>query len=94
MIDNYASSRLIKEAINIGYRYIDTAEVYGNEEGVGLGIKQSGIDRENIFITTKLHAEIKNYEESVHAINISLEKLCVEYIDLMFIHSLSHGLIF
>lgn len=87
MIDNDAFSRLVKEAINIGYRHIDTAEAYGNEEGVGLGIKQSGIDRENIFITTKLHAEIKNYEEAVHAINISLEKLGVEYIDLMLIHS-------
>lgn len=87
MIDNEAVVQVVKDALEAGYRHIDTAEAYFNEEGVGRGIKESGIDREAIFVTTKLEGDIKNYDEAVHAINASLERLDMNYIDLMIIHS-------
>lgn len=77
----------VNEAIKIGYRHIDTAQAYGNEAGVGKGVKASGIKREDMFITTKLAAEIKSYKEAVTSIDSSLMKLGLDYIDLMIIHS-------
>ena len=77
----------VKNAISLGYRHIDTAEAYGNEYEVGFGIKESGIKREDIFIQTKLHAEVKSYEAAKVEIEDSLRKLGVSYIDLMIIHS-------
>lgn len=75
------------EAVKMGYRHIDTAQAYENEHGVGEGIRNCGIAREELFITTKLAAEIKSYEEAVRAIDGSLEKMGLDYIDLMLIHS-------
>ncbi|HRP33222.1 MAG TPA: aldo/keto reductase [Agriterribacter sp.] len=77
----------IKDAVAIGYRHIDTAQAYGNESGVGKGVKASGIKRNEIFVTTKLAAEIKSYKEAVTSIDASLKKLGLEYIDMMIIHS-------
>lgn len=87
MIPDTQTADAVKEAIQLGYRHIDTAQAYENERGVGEGIRTSGVAREELFLTTKLAAEIKNYEEAVSAIDISLEKLGVEFIDLMIIHS-------
>lgn len=87
MIDNEAVVQVVKDALDSGYRHIDTAEAYLNEEGVGHGLKESGVNREDIFVTTKLEGDIKNYEEAVKAIEKSLELLNVDYIDLMIIHS-------
>lgn len=87
MIDNEAVVQVVKDALDSGYRHIDTAEAYLNEEGVGRGLKESGVNREAIFVTTKLEGDIKNYEEAVKAIEKSLELLNVDYIDLMIIHS-------
>ena len=87
MIDNEAVVQVVKDALDSGYRHIDTAEAYLNEEGVGHGLKESGVNREYIFVTTKLEGDIKNYEEAVKAIEKSLELLNVDYIDLMIIHS-------
>ena len=87
MIDNEAVVQVVKDALDSGYRHIDTAEAYLNEEGVGRGIKESGINREDVFVTTKLEGDIKNYDEAVKAINESLERLDMAYIDLMIIHS-------
>lgn len=87
MIDNEAVVQVVKDALDSGYRNIDTAEAYLNEEGVGRGLKESGVNREDIFVTTKLEGDIKNYEEAVKAIEKSLERLNVDYIDLMIIHS-------
>lgn len=87
MIDNEAVVQVVKDALDSGYRHIDTAEAYLNEEGVGRGLKESGVNREDIFVTTKLEGDIKNYEEAVKAIEKSLELLNVDYIDLMIIHS-------
>lgn len=87
MIDNEAVVQVVKDALDSGYRHIDTAQAYLNEEGVGHGLKESGVNREDIFVTTKLEGDIKNYEEAVKAIEKSLELLNVDYIDLMIIHS-------
>lgn len=86
-IDNDAVVQAVKDAVHLGYRHIDTAQAYQNEEGVGKGIKACGVDRKELFITTKLAAEVKSYEEAVRAIDKSLETMGLEYIDLMIIHS-------
>ena len=80
-------AQAVKEAAKIGYRLIDTAQAYGNETGVGKGISQCGVKREEMFVTTKLAAEIKSYKEAVASIDGSLKKLELDYIDLMIIHS-------
>lgn len=77
----------VKEAAKIGYRLIDTAQAYGNESGVGQGIRECGVKRGEMFVTTKLAAEIKSYKEAVTSIDGSLKKLEFDYIDLMIIHS-------
>ena len=80
-------AQAVKEAAKIGYRLIDTAQAYGNERGVGKGISQCGVKREEMFVTTKLAAEIKSYKEAVASIDGSLKKSELDYIDLMIIHS-------
>jgi diketogulonate reductase-like aldo/keto reductase len=80
-------AQAVKEAASVGYRHIDTAQAYGNESGVGKGIKTCGVKREDMFVTTKLAAEIKSYKEAVESIDSSLKKLGLDYIDLMIIHS-------
>lgn len=87
MIEDSDVGKAVESAIKIGYRHIDTAQAYQNEAGVGEGIKASGIKREDLFVTTKLAAEVKDYEGAKKAIDESLEKLGLEYIDLMIIHS-------
>jgi len=87
MITGADAERAVKDAIELGYRHIDSAQDYGNETEVGAAIKASGIKREEIFVTTKLAAGYKTYQEAVDAINGSLNKLDLDYIDLMIIHS-------
>ena len=77
----------VKEATKIGYRHIDTAQAYQNENGVGEGIRAIGVNREDLFVTTKLAAEVKSYKEAVASIDESLKKLGLDYIDMMIIHS-------
>lgn len=77
----------VKEAVRLGYRHIDTAQAYGNERGVGDGVRTCGVAREDMFVTTKLAAEVKIYKEAVASIDGSLKKLGLDYIDLMIIHS-------
>ena len=72
--------------MKIGYRQIDTASFYGNEEGVGKGIAQSGVDRKDIFLVTKLWNDDHGYEETINAFNKSIKKLGVDYLDLYLIH--------
>lgn len=86
-IANDDAAQAVKEAVRIGYRHIDTAQAYQNEAGVGIGIRTCGINREELFVTTKLAAEVKSYDEAVASINRSLKTLGLEYIDLMIIHS-------
>ncbi|WP_343210566.1 aldo/keto reductase [Anaerolentibacter hominis] len=79
-----------KEAIIAGYRHIDTAQAYHNEQSVGDGIKEglaaAGLKREDIFITTKLWCDRKDYEDTKAAVRESIEKLGCEYLDLLLIH--------
>lgn len=86
-IDDDKVAEAVRNAIKIGYRHIDTAEAYGNERGVGEGIKTCGLAREKIFLQTKLHAEAKTYDQAKKEIELSFKKLGVDYIDLMIIHS-------
>ena len=78
--------RSVSDAISVGYRLIDTAHIYGNEEFVGAGIKQSGIKREELFITSKLWVDDSGYESTKKAFETSINKLGVEYLDLYLIH--------
>lgn len=83
-------AQVVKDAIEIGYRHIDTAQAYGNERGIGEGLKACSIKREDLFITTKLAAEVKSYNDAVASIANSLKLLGLDYIDLMIIHSPKH----
>lgn len=83
--DDIAAS-VVATALEIGYRSIDTAAIYGNEAGVGKGIAQSGISREALFVTTKLWNDRHGHDISKAAFNESLEKLGLDYIDLYLIH--------
>ena len=76
----------VLKALEVGYRHIDTAAVYGNEESVGRAIKDSGVAREEIFLTTKLWNGQHGYEATIEAFNESLERLGVDYVDLYLIH--------
>jgi len=87
MIDNDSVPEAVKSAIEIGYRHIDTAQAYQNESGVAKGIKTSGISRDEIFVTTKLAAEVKSYDEAVASIDGSLQAIGLDTIDMMIIHS-------
>ena len=77
---------VVEEAIKTGYRLIDTAQVYGNEEAVGKAIKASGAPREELFITTKLWISDFSYEAAKDAFNESLRKLDLDYVDLYLLH--------
>lgn len=77
---------VVEEAIKTGYRLIDTAQVYGNEEAVGKAIKASGVPREELFITTKLWISNFSYEAAKDAFNESLRKLDLDYVDLYLLH--------
>lgn len=77
----------VKAAVEIGYRHIDTAQAYGNEAGVGEGVRGCGVARQDLFVTTKLDAGIKSYDKAVRSIDDSLQTLGLDYADLMIIHS-------
>ncbi|WP_125606315.1 aldo/keto reductase [Lapidilactobacillus bayanensis] len=76
----------VSEAIRTGYRLIDTAEMYHDETGVGQGIKDTKIPRNEIFISSKLNNPIRNYDETIAAFNQSLKDLQTDYLDLFLIH--------
>ena len=78
--------RSVRDAIDVGYRLLDTAASYGNEEAVGTAIKSHGIDRSELFVTTKLFVEDASYERAKSAFERSLNKLQLEYLDLYLIH--------
>jgi len=80
------TARCVKEALKAGYRMIDTAQVYGNEEGVGQGIEESGIPRKEIFIVTKIWLANYGYEKAKASIETSMRKLRTDYIDLVLLH--------
>jgi diketogulonate reductase-like aldo/keto reductase len=87
MISDDTVAKAVKEAVGLGYRHIDTAQAYGNEAGVGDGVRACGAARDELFVTTKLAAEVKSYAEAVESIDGSLRTLGLDHIDLMIIHS-------
>lgn len=87
LMSNEQAAQAVKEAVSMGYRHIDTAQAYGNEQGVGKGIRMSGISREQIFVTTKVAAEHKSYQATTESIDKALETMGFDYIDMMLIHS-------
>ena len=87
LIDDDKVADAVKAAIDLGYRHIDTAQAYGNERGVGEGVRKSGIARNEIFITSKVAAECKSYESAAKSIDETLRKMGLDYIDMMIIHS-------
>jgi 2,5-diketo-D-gluconate reductase A len=76
----------VADALSVGYRLIDTAKIYGNEEEVGKGIKQSGIDRKELFVTSKLWVDDAGYENAKKGFEETLSKLGLDYLDLYLIH--------
>ena len=86
LIPDGEAAQAVRDAVAMGYRHIDTAQAYGNERGVGEGVRTCDIPREEIFITSKVAAEHKTYESAAKSIDESLAKLGMDYIDLMIIH--------
>lgn len=86
-IDDDKVEEAVKSAVKLGYRHIDTAQAYGNEQGVGKGIRSCDVSREQIFVTSKVAAEYKTYEEAAASIDRSLANMGLDYIDMMIIHS-------
>ena len=87
LIDDDKVTDAVKSALQMGYRHIDTAQAYGNERGVGEGVRQSGIPRDKIFITSKVAAEHKSYESAAKSIDDTLALMKMDYLDMMIIHS-------
>ena len=81
------AAEAVRQAVSIGYHLIDTAQAYGNEAGVGAGVKSCGVLRDEIFVTSKVAAEHKTYESAAKSIDESLAKMGLDYIDMMIIHS-------
>lgn len=87
MISEFEAEQAVQAALNMGYRHIDTAQDYGNEAEVADGFRASGLNRDEVFLTTKLAAQYKNYTGAKKAIDESLIRMGLEYVDLMIIHS-------
>ncbi|GKY89912.1 aldo/keto reductase [Sinisalibacter aestuarii] len=87
MIKDDVVADAVKTSVALGYRHFDTAQAYRNERGVGEGVRDSGVAREELFVTTKLDASFKDYDGAKAAIEGSLKALGLDYIDLMIIHS-------
>ena len=86
-IDDSKVADAVKAAVKLGYRHIDTAQAYGNERGVGEGVRTCGVAREDLFVVSKVAAEHKTYEEAKAGIDETLEKMELDYLDMMIIHS-------
>ncbi|WP_213813680.1 aldo/keto reductase [Glaciihabitans sp. dw_435] len=86
LVDPADTERIVSDALEIGYRHIDTAAIYGNEEGVGKAIAASGIPRNELFITTKLWNKAQGTQSAYDAIDVSLGKLGLDAVDLYLIH--------
>ena len=86
-IDDDKVADAVKEAAKLGYRHFDTAQAYGNERGVGEGIRTCGVPREELFVVSKVAAEHKTYEEAKAGIDETLKKMGLDYLDMMIIHS-------
>ena len=81
------AARAVRDAVEVGYRLIDTAQAYGNERGVGEGVRTCGLPRKDLFVTSKVAAEAKTYEAAACSIDETLDKMGLDYLDMMIIHS-------
>lgn len=86
-IDDDKAADAVKAAVKLGYRHIDTAQAYGNERGIGEGIRTCGVPREELFVVSKVAVEHKTYESAVKSIDETLSKMGLDYLDMMIIHS-------
>lgn len=86
-IDDADAAEAVKAAVKLGYRHFDTAQAYGNERGVGEGIRTCGVPREELFVVSKVAAELKTYEDAKKSIDETLAKMGLDYLDMMIIHS-------
>lgn len=86
-IEDENAAQAVRDAVTAGYRLIDTAQAYGNERGVGEGVRTCGLPREQLFVTSKVAAEAKSYEAAARSIDETLAKMGLEYLDMMIIHS-------
>ncbi|MCU1635589.1 MAG: 2,5-diketo-D-gluconic acid reductase [Cryobacterium sp.] len=86
MVEPAETTRIVADALEVGYRHIDTAAIYGNEAGVGAALGASGIDRSELFITTKLWNTRQGTQSAFDAFDESLDKLGLDYVDLYLIH--------
>lgn len=84
--DGEEVSNAVKVALNHGYRHVDTASIYNNEAGVGLGIKESDVDRKDVFVVSKVWNSDQGYDSTLRAFDASLERLGLDYLDLYLIH--------
>lgn len=87
LLDDTKAAQAVRDAVSIGYRHIDTAQAYMNEIGIGEGVRSCRVPREELFITTKVAAEVKTYDAVKLSIDESLAKMGLDYIDLLIIHS-------
>jgi 2,5-diketo-D-gluconate reductase A len=85
-IEPSRTAEAVRMAFDAGYRHIDTAQGYGNEEGVGQAVRESGLPREELFVTTKLINNRHGHDEAIAALDESLQKLGLDYVDLYLIH--------
>ncbi len=86
-IDDANAADAVKAAAKLGYRHFDTAQAYGNERGVGEGVRTCGVPREELFVVSKVAAEHKTYEQAKAGIDGTLKKMGLDYLDMMIIHS-------
>ena len=86
-IDNDKAAQAVRTAVTLGYRLIDTAQAYKHEQGVGEGIRSCSVSREELFVASKVAAELKTYEAAAASIEETLEKMGLDYLDQMIIHA-------
>ena len=87
LIDDDKVADAVRAAVEIGYRHIDTAQAYGNERGVGEGVRTCGVPREELFVVSKVAAEHKTHDEAMAGIDGTLAEMGLDYLDMMIIHS-------
>jgi 2,5-diketo-D-gluconate reductase A len=85
-VEDEVAADVVGQALDAGYRHIDTARAYDNEEGVGRALRASGLPREDVFVTTKLWNDDHDFDRAIAALDASLERLGLEYVDLYLIH--------
>ena len=87
LMEDAEAEQAVLDAVKIGYRHIDTAQAYGNEAGVGRGVRACGVPREDLFVVSKIAAEHKDYDSAAKSIDQTLSAMGLDYLDMMIIHS-------